>query len=270
MPTLPGFKSLAVIGMGSISMLGVHDNTSATAQTLVKGPSAAEPRFKRIELRMDHRDVRDAVLRQLKRSGRKRLKGQDTRTDARFLVDIDPAKLSATKLHQVPQRRHPKSASHRAKSTVYDRPGGQATEFVTEYPARNAQLRCYWAYDQKLARLLAMAEARAREDALEREARNPAGALQQVGSAFSDDDINLMERSFAIPSGDPEFGASFMVRRQFKKAGRPCQLDVLCVSSADAEANLSKRIGIIQRERKDCQKRADDLVGAMTIIRIGQ
>ena len=218
---------------------------------------------------MDSKELRATVLIQLNRSRRKRSKMLSGMADDRFLVDIDPAKLKTNKRDLGQQRLHQRNIPRAAKRTVYDKSGRKATEFVTEYPARGAQLRCYWSYDQRLARRLAMAEARAREDALDSEARYPAGAQAQFGSAFSDDDIVLMERSFLIPSGDPEFGATLRVRRQFKKAGRPCQLDVLCASAADKEENLSKRIGIIERERRDCENKADELVGAMTIVRIG-
>ena len=60
----------------------------------------------------------------------------------------------------------PKSAMQQVskfEQINYDQPGKRATGFVVDYPSLNAQLRCYWTYDQRLAEAISELKAKPRE-----------------------------------------------------------------------------------------------------------
>jgi len=255
-----GFRLLLLVAAAVLT------NASANAQTSGAGKNLDDTRFKRIELKRDDREVRSAAG--LRVRVNKRLRS--IAGDRRFLVDIDPTRLSRQVRNLAARTSRARPTARDGKKVSYDRPGGEATEFVSEYPSLNAQLRCYWSYDRKLIRLLAAAEAKAREAALDREIEIRDEPTPTSGGAHPEGDRRLAQKAQLIPSGDPEMGDLIRVRRQFKKGGRPCQLEVLCQSQLNSRKKQSKHIGIIQRERSACEEKADQLADAMIIVRTGE
>ncbi len=241
-------------------------STAASAQTTGKGKQLVGDRFQRIEL-----DKNDPEVQAIERSRPLGLfQGPVSHGDSRFLVDVDPIKMATAARKPSSRPTNRDRSAFRSKTISYNNSGPQATEFVIEYPSLNALLRCYWAYDQDLARRLAIADAKAREAALERNARHEVGSVQRLGAASSGNESKPARPSQLLISGDPEMGTLIRARRQFKKAGRPCQIEVVCASQASNRETFAKRMRLVQRERKACVTRAKELAAATRIIRTGE
>ncbi len=238
---------------------------TASAQATGEGKQLVGDRFQRIEL-----DRNDPEVQAIERSRPLGLfQGPVSHGDSRFLVDLDPSKVAtAAREPSVRPLDRDRSAS-RSKTISYNNSGPQATELVIEYPSLNALLRCYWAYDRDLARRLATADAKAREAALERKARHDVGSVQRLGAASSGNESKPARLSQLLLSGDPEMGTLIRVRRQFKKAGRPCQIEVVCASQVSNRETFAKRMRLVRRERKACVARAKELAAATRIVRTG-
>ena len=247
-------------------MLCVLLPASASAQTSGKGKQLVGDRFERIAL-----DKNDPEVVAIERSRPLGLFQSHTlHADTRFLVDLDPTKATAAAPMPLTGQPGGNRSANSRKIVSYDKDGAQATELGVEYPSLQAQLRCYWSYNRTLADLLAVADAKAREAALESKARRRAGVAQSPGHAWPGSGRNPSTRSQLLVSGDPEMGTLIRARRQFKKAGRPCQVEVLCVSRARNDDSFAERIRLFRRERNACKARADELAAAMRIIRTGE
>ncbi|MEM6495947.1 MAG: hypothetical protein AAF709_04380, partial [Pseudomonadota bacterium] len=240
--------------------------TAANAQTSGKGKQLVGDQFQRIEL--DRNDPEVQAIEKHRPLGL--FQSNVFHRDNRFLVDLDRKKLPAAVSDSFAQWPNGDRAAASRKRVSYNRGGAGATEFVIEYPALNAQLRCYWSYNRRLADLLVVADAKAREAKLERDARRRARTGQRPGGASPDREDENSSRSQLLISGDREMGTLIRVRRQFKKAGRPCQIDVVCASHVSRNAAFAKRIRLFQKERKACLARADQLADAMRIVRTGK
>ena len=242
-------------------------------QTRSAGGLLLEERFKRIELDENDPEVQEARLRKLAEPvfGRSssRVGFSPLKSDNRFLVDLDERKLSMVALHYGASSKSVMQQVSKFKQINFDQPGKRATGFVVDYPSLNAQLRCYWAYDQRLAEAISELMAKAREAELESRA---SGQTSEKHGQKLDVSRQVSPSANSRPvfsEGNPKLGQLLHVRHQFKKGGRPCQLEVICFVKDDSEQGFAERFHSMQRVRRVCRARADVLVSALVVVRAG-
>ncbi len=236
------------------------------AQTQRGSKVLTAERIKIIELRRDDPEVMAATRREASSASYL----LSAAGDDRFLVDIDPARMNRANVTSTGQRKSSLFATDGGKRIAYDKPGQDATEFVVEYPSFNAQLRCYWAYDQRLVRQLAAAEAKAREQALHSATKGTLKVNPETDTPITEDAQVSSPEPRSLPLFAPEGGNLIRVRRQFKKGGRPCQLEVICQSLSHPRWKAFWGQGRTHKKHNACEARAKALVDAMVVVRAGR
>ena len=271
MPTIlsrQNFQLLIVVSVAFVIMA-----TEVSPQTRPAGGLVTEERFKTIRLNNSDPEVQEARRRQLTNpilsQGASRMRFGPLKSDNRFLVDLDDRGLSIVARHYGARVGKSAELIRRSKQISYDQPGNRATAFVVNYPLLNAQLRCYWVYDHGMAKAVSELRAKAREVQLD-------GSVSASASEKSGQNLKIAPKVLppadswpAFSEEDPGLGQLLRVRRQFKKGGRPCQLEVICFAKFSSEQTFAERFHSMRRVRSVCKARADALANALIVVRTG-
>jgi len=151
--------------------------------------------------------------------------------DKNFLAGIDLSKVdlgNVSRSVDLPRNLAADVAPDILASTTYGTGEDAPTFFETTYEALNATLTCHWAYDANISALFAAEKLKSEEEELERAFRRNQLGLPEDEELRSAQGI----KPGAPEPPDPE--RDFVVKeRQFKVAGRPCLLTVVCKNEAD-------------------------------------
>src|SRR5262245_16583508 len=145
--------------------------------------------------------------------------------DKFFLAAIDLSKVDFTGLRRsldLPDNPARAFAPNLLARTVYGDSDTQPTWFQTTYQFLNATLHCHWVYDARASALLAAQQAKIDEAKLERARRRQELGLPPEPEARTEKGPSIDSETRLIEK-----------ERQFKIAGRPCQLIVVCRQEDD-------------------------------------
>jgi hypothetical protein len=192
---------------------------------------------------------RQTTSRTFERVTRRSFARAANRDEQRFLVGIDFSRLPSRVISRA--RRARTSAGTLAQDnaeTLETKTEYSNHSFTTTYDQFDASLTCYWKYNIRKSKMIAALTAKAAEERLERRAR-----AKRLGRTLPEEPANRSLRALNTVPQATEHGL-ILKSREFKKAGRPCIIEIVCTPV----------------QRANCQDGViDALVKGATVVRAG-